>query len=162
SGTLNLGNARNGVDIFAGASGNLIGGTTPAAGNTIAFNAGAGVAIYNAGTVGNQIRGNSIFANAGLGIDLGGDGVTANDSAGHLTATATSLATGDTSEFSAAVTINASAAGMPDAFLAIVNALTGVTQFTQIVLDLGGGTYSTAGLVYDPRDPDTAANVQLI
>ena len=45
-------------------------------GNTIAFNSGAGVAIFGSG---NAIEHNAIFSNAGLGIDLGGDGVTLND-----------------------------------------------------------------------------------
>jgi hypothetical protein len=64
-----------GVQIFDGASGNLIGGTTTGAGNVIAFNQGAGVAVTGATTTGNAIRGNSIHDNTGLGIDLGGSGV---------------------------------------------------------------------------------------
>src|SRR5262249_33505564 len=56
-----------------GADTNTVG--TPEAGNTIAFNAGAGVTVV--GGSGNAIRGNAIFANCGLGIDLGDDGPTA-------------------------------------------------------------------------------------
>lgn len=75
TGTAALGNADDGVFIFAGASGNTVGG---AAGNRIANNGGGGVWI-SSGT-GNSILSNSIFSNGGLGIDLGVDGVTANDS----------------------------------------------------------------------------------
>jgi hypothetical protein len=71
-----------GVTISQGASGNTIGGTAAGAGNTIAFNAGAGVAVVDNNSLNNQIRGNSIHDNTGLGIDLGGDGVTLNTPGG--------------------------------------------------------------------------------
>jgi len=60
-----------------GGDGTLIGGATPGARNTIAFNGGNGVEVD--GGTGNTISRNSIFSNGGLGIDLGGDGVTLND-----------------------------------------------------------------------------------
>jgi hypothetical protein len=60
----------------------LIGGANFGAGNTIAFNSGAGVVI-DAGeghdVSGNTLRSNSIYSNGGLGVDLNGDGVTQND-----------------------------------------------------------------------------------
>ena len=62
--------------VVVDAGNNTIGGTVPAAGNTIADNTGTGVVI--AVGSGNAIEGNAIFANASLGIDLGNDGVTAN------------------------------------------------------------------------------------
>ncbi len=77
SGTLNLGNASAGVYLNS-SSANIIGGPAAGAGNTIAFNTGAGVQVA-AGTQ-NQVRGNSIFSNGALGIDLGSSGVTPNDS----------------------------------------------------------------------------------
>jgi hypothetical protein len=77
AGTAPLGNTGQGVFI-TGAINNIIGGTQTGAGNKIAFNGGAGVAITGSGQ-GNAIRGNSIFSNTGLGIDLGGNGVTPND-----------------------------------------------------------------------------------
>ena len=77
AGTAPLGNTGQGVFI-TGAVNNIIGGTQTGAGNKIAFNGGAGVAITGSGQ-GNAIRGNSIFSNTGLGIDLGGNGVTPND-----------------------------------------------------------------------------------
>lgn len=55
----------------------LIGGSTAAARNIIAFNRGAGVLVRDDTSV--AIRGNSIFRNGGLGIDLYPAGPTAND-----------------------------------------------------------------------------------
>ena len=79
TGTAALGNHNDGVVIgsAAAASDNTIGGSAAGAGNTIAFNTGAGVSIV-AGT-GNQVVSNSIYSNGGIGIDLGADGVTLND-----------------------------------------------------------------------------------
>jgi hypothetical protein len=66
SGTQPLGNGTGIYTILR--SHNLIGGTEPGAGNTIAFNSGPGVLVDN-GT-GNAIRQNAIFANGGPGIRL--------------------------------------------------------------------------------------------
>ena len=82
TGTASIGNGI-GVFVAYGAFDNTIGDTVAGAGNLIAHNTGAGVAIgasaSDAATVGNTIRGNSIHDNGGLGIDLGADGVTLND-----------------------------------------------------------------------------------
>lgn len=73
-----LGNTDAGIQVTDG-MGYVIGGIGAGSGNTVAFNAGAGV-VVDAGTD-NQVRGNSIHDNGGLGIDLfaGGAGVTPND-----------------------------------------------------------------------------------
>jgi Periplasmic copper-binding protein (NosD) len=79
AGTTAFGN-KYGVFI-SGASKNSIGGTTPGAGNIIAFNQFTGVVVGASPTdqaVGNAIRQNSIFGNKRLGIDLGNNGVTLN------------------------------------------------------------------------------------
>ena len=77
TGTLPLGNSGQGIFSFSGT--NLqVGGTAAGSGNTIAFNAGNGIALLSAQSQGNVFLGNSIFANSLLGIDLGGDGVTPN------------------------------------------------------------------------------------
>ena len=68
-----------GVQINTGFN-NMIGGTAPGAGNTVAGNNYAGVVI-DSGT-GNAILGNSIFGNARLGIELSGQdaiGLNEND-----------------------------------------------------------------------------------
>ena len=78
-GTSALPNGRDGIRLGAGAAGNLIGGTTAASRNVIAFNSGVGVNLPAGSGSGHRIQGNSIFSNGGLGIDLNGDGVTAND-----------------------------------------------------------------------------------
>ena len=72
-----LGNNGPGVIMEQSAADNTVGGTSPAEGNTIAYNGGDGVFVD--GGTGNAVLSNSIFSNAGLGIDLGTDGVTAND-----------------------------------------------------------------------------------
>ena len=84
-GTGPLGN-QTGIDVFFTSETNTIGGTSPAAANTIAFNLRDGVLVYP-GAIGASILGNSIHSNAEQGIDLvatgfapSGDGVTANDS----------------------------------------------------------------------------------
>ncbi|HEX8199173.1 MAG TPA: hypothetical protein VF590_01705, partial [Isosphaeraceae bacterium] len=74
--SIDLGNAGVGVQIDD-ASGNTIGGTAGGAGNTIAFNRNAGVAVRSGRR--NAIAGNAIYSNGGLGIDLGADGMTPND-----------------------------------------------------------------------------------
>ena len=56
-----------GVQILAGASDNLVGGTDAAAGNLIAFNSGPGVDVEGDSSVGNQITANRIFANGNGG-----------------------------------------------------------------------------------------------
>ena len=64
--------------LMQSANGVLVGGTTPAAGNTIAFNLSGGVINTNAfGTLSTQdvILSNRIYGNGGLGIDLDGNGV---------------------------------------------------------------------------------------
>jgi uncharacterized repeat protein (TIGR01451 family) len=78
TGTLNLGNLINGVNLAS--SSNTIGGTAGGSGNVIDFN-GAGSTGSGVQLVGNvnqdAILSNSIYENAGLGINLG-DGPTPN------------------------------------------------------------------------------------
>ena len=82
TGTMNLGNRGNGVNL-SGQRGNgaafntTIGGTSSGAGNIIAFNGARGIHVQEG--AGNAIRSNTIFSNGGLGIDLELVGVTAND-----------------------------------------------------------------------------------
>jgi hypothetical protein len=77
AGKLPLGNTLGGVAFTGASSGNVIGGPTAGAGNTIAFNGAAGIFALDTSQQ-NSMRGNSIFANAALGIDLANDGVTQN------------------------------------------------------------------------------------
>jgi hypothetical protein len=78
-GVSSLGNGSHGVFFsFSAGIRNTIGGAGSGAGNTIAFNGGAG--IFADSGLFNLFRRNSNFSNGGLGIDLAPAGVTANDS----------------------------------------------------------------------------------
>ena len=83
SGVGGPGNRNRGMLINSGEA-NLIGGTNPAQGNIIAFNADDGVAVFTnnlyTGGFRNSFLGNLIYSN-GFPIDLSDDGVTANDAA---------------------------------------------------------------------------------
>ncbi len=76
SGQIDLGNGAHGIRIFS-AQMCRIGGTLPGAGNRIAFNALAGIAVQGLGAFGqgNRITRNRLHDNVGLGIDLVGNGV---------------------------------------------------------------------------------------
>ncbi len=85
TGAKDLGNG--GVGVYVQDSDNTIGGTMRGAGNVIAYNGQAGVAVvdnFNGLTTGVEILSNSIFANQGLGIDLNDDGVTPNHPGGPV------------------------------------------------------------------------------
>lgn len=79
TGTKGVANSLNGIDIFDGASDNMVGGTTNGARNTIAFNNANGVVLAMSSGTGNAILSNSIHSNGALGIELGDDGVTGID-----------------------------------------------------------------------------------
>ena len=81
SGTRALGNGRAGLFIRFGASGNVIGGNTPGAGNLISGNGRVGVWLWDADTIGNQVLGNYIgtdatgmqaLGNSEAGVVIGG------------------------------------------------------------------------------------------
>ena len=63
NGLASLANGGNGVYIRSGASGNLVGGSVPAARNIISGNGGDGVHITDPGTSGNQVLGNYLGVN---------------------------------------------------------------------------------------------------
>jgi titin len=85
-----------GITVYAGATANQIGGTTPGAANLVAFNFGGGILLDNVNTTNNVVRGNSVFSNINTGLALY-DGA-------NLSAAAPALST-------AAVSINTSASG---------------------------------------------------
>lgn len=76
SGSLNMGNASNGIAIGNGAKNNQVGGVNAGEGNRIAFNGRNGVAVSGATATGNAIQGNVIHSNGSQqfgdtpGIDL--------------------------------------------------------------------------------------------
>jgi hypothetical protein len=89
TGTQAIANTLTGIAVAVGSHDVTIGGSDPALGNTIAFNGGPGVWIFDFRAHVDRVRveDNSLHDNVGLGIDLGGnypvpgpDGVTLNDS----------------------------------------------------------------------------------
>src|SRR6185436_3773491 len=78
-----FGNTTDGIQISLSSANNFIGGTSPGAGNVIAFNSNRGINLVSTAGTGNQIRANSIHSNGTptnfLGIDINTDGITAND-----------------------------------------------------------------------------------
>jgi len=92
-----MGNTTHNVEFDVNSTNNILGGTTPGAGNSIAYaktistTSYAGVRVRNL-ACNNQISGNSIFNNNALGIDLGNQGVNPNvDCESGVSATAANL-----------------------------------------------------------------------
>jgi hypothetical protein len=83
TGTLVIGNGRDGIDTQAvggnGAIGTLFGGTGANEGNLIHGNAIRGIHVKEPPTINNSILGNRIYGNGQLDIELESDGITAND-----------------------------------------------------------------------------------
>ncbi|MFM7534723.1 MAG: choice-of-anchor C family protein, partial [Acidimicrobiales bacterium] len=120
-----------GVGILSGASGNTVGGVAAGEGNTIAYNNGSGIAVYNGASSGNVLRGNSIFGTTGLpglGIDLGRDGVTVNDGATSTSAPNRGMDT--------AVLTNVTAAGNTVTVSGYVGSAPGQATFAADTVDL--------------------------
>ncbi|MGB8170934.1 MAG: M12 family metallopeptidase [Chthoniobacteraceae bacterium] len=63
AGTAALPNSYAGVEMFGGATNNIVGGTSAGAGNVLSGNLGQGVALTGDGTTGNVIAGNFIGTN---------------------------------------------------------------------------------------------------
>lgn len=82
TGTIDLGNGENGVHLFWGPRGNLIGGTAPGAGNLISGNGGHGVMMEgfllprlgDASTIENKVQGNRIGTDGNGTAAIGNDG----------------------------------------------------------------------------------------
>ena len=83
TGTLTIGNGRDGIDLndngVDGATGTLIGGAGANEGNLIRGNGIYGIQVRGASVINNSILGNQIYGNVQLGIDLNDDGITVND-----------------------------------------------------------------------------------
>lgn len=69
----------NGIILFDGAEGNLIGGYTDGKGNTITNSTGDGIATFNTAGTGNSFLGNSIYNNSEFGVDIYADNQTLED-----------------------------------------------------------------------------------
>jgi hypothetical protein len=111
SGTSPLGNGNRGVGIYAGASGNLVGGTAPGDGNTIADNGWEGVAIIGASASvveGNRI-GTDVSGLKAIGNHLDGVGIwggSTDNTIGGPAAGAGNLISGNATNYGAGVGIS--------------------------------------------------------
>ncbi|MBN1217951.1 MAG: CSLREA domain-containing protein [Anaerolineae bacterium] len=78
TGTANLGNSQDGIDIVSGAQDNTIGGSTADERNVISGNDWSGILIHSSGTMNNTVSGNYIGTDTTGTADLGNadDGVT--------------------------------------------------------------------------------------
>ncbi len=72
SGTADVSNERYGINIVAGAQGNIVGGDSAGARNVISSNL-SGVRIHGAGTDGNIVQGNYLGTDAAGLVDLGNE-----------------------------------------------------------------------------------------
>ncbi|MFO1475410.1 MAG: M12 family metallopeptidase [Verrucomicrobiota bacterium] len=161
TGTAALANTWSGIEIFEGASNNVVGGTAPGSGNYIAGNGNYGVLLHDTGTVGNSIQGNFIGNNpsgaavsntwSGVGIRAGAQSTLV----GGLTAGARNVISGNGLhgvEIGDAGTgyntvqgnyIGISASGLA----ALGNGWSGVSIFYDSPGNLVGGTAAGAGNV---------------
>lgn len=73
TGTIDLGNSRNGIEITVGSANNIIGGSIPAERNLISANNRSGILIQSSGSINNQIIGNFIGTDINGTADLGND-----------------------------------------------------------------------------------------
>lgn len=85
TGSRQVGNRQSGV-LITGSPGNVIGGSTPGAGNVISGNATAGVFLVAPGSTGNLVQGNKIGTDAGGNhiVANGGEGVLVTNAPGNL------------------------------------------------------------------------------
>jgi len=96
------GGDQGGVQIYGGANGNTIGGTTAGAGNIISGNSGDGIDITGSGTTGNVVEGNYVGSDVTgiIGVANGGDGIdvsnASNNTIGGTTAAARNIISGNT------------------------------------------------------------------
>ena len=75
-----VGTQRDGTSgLSNGTDGVAVGGATPGAGNTVAFNGATGRRVTGATASGDSIPGDSVFLKAGQGLDLAAGGRTDND-----------------------------------------------------------------------------------
>jgi hypothetical protein len=168
-----LGNGGAGVFVTQFSLSNAIGGTTAGAGNTIGFNAGAGVFVDFG--FGNLISGNSIYSNGALGIDLN-EFNNANNSQpapvlssavlvhgttkvqGTLTAAAN---TAYTIEFFANVTADPSGFGEGQTFLKSITVTTDANGTANFTVNLSGvlsGQFLTATATDPSKDTSEFSN----
>jgi len=150
SGTLDLGNSDDGVEINGGVS-NIIGGVTPAAANVISGNGKAGVFIIHVAATGNLVRGNLI------GTDITGTLALGNTSSGvFITFDASNNTIGGTAS-AAGNTIAFNNRGV-FVFSGTDNAILSNSIFSNSGLGIELDGASQGVTPNDLADPDTGAN----
>jgi len=168
TGTIDLGNGNAGVVLLGNSSssvsGNLIGGTTPAARNIISANKNGGVGIAGLGgsttTTNNMVQGNYI------GTDVTGTAALGNNNigVGIVDGASNNMVGGTTSGAGNIIAYNGSGGG----FGGVVVGLSGtgnsilsnsIFSNTGLGIDLGGDAITPDGITLnDPGDSDTGPN----
>src|SRR5215831_13589468 len=137
-----LGNFSHGVLILNGAQHNTIGGTEIQAGNTIAHNGGAGVALDPSAGPSIVIDPNLIYQNAGLGIDLNATGTSQPNDPGDADSGPNNLQ------------------NYPEFSSAVIDTSGNLILRYKIDSDPGNSNYGTDGLYVEFFKADSSSNLQ--
>ena len=151
TGTFSIRNGHQGVVVQVNSFDNIIGGTTPGAGNVISGNAGAGVFMRQPTTSGTQVQGNFIGTDESGTAPLGNtsNGVFIGNNTFDNTIGGTTVGAGNIIAYNRRAGIRVLAAGTGNAILdnsTFINAQRGID------LDISGITLN------DPGDADTGSN----
>ncbi|MEK7685472.1 MAG: immunoglobulin domain-containing protein, partial [Verrucomicrobiota bacterium] len=158
TGTKPLGNQGFGINIWGGASANLIGGDAPGDGNVISANGSYGIQIHGTGSVSNRVSGNRIGTDPSGTIALGNasGGVYIVDGAQHNRVGGTNSGQGNLVAFNKGDGVQVSGANT------IGNSISGNSIHSngrQAIKLLDGGNNNLGAPVIQPASSNSVAGV---